>query len=460
VNDALTLRLPQAEGAQQVTAGASTTPGRLRTLSLLVALGSGLLAALGTAAVVTTQSTIDGIGQSTVPAIIDSQKIHESLADADRSAANAFLSGGAEAPGPSQQYAMDMMAAHDGLEQASEANAVGPRATQQLRQIMDDVMDYVGLVETARAYNRQGFPLGATYLRAASRLMHRPQDGILARVDALGTLNSENLDREGTSIWLAAATLAVFYLVACVILGLLLYTQGFLRSRFRRRQSPRVLAATILLIFLASGLALQAFYTYRNVEDAQLQAFARLQTLWQVRSLAVDANGNQSLSLIARGNGAAFDAAFKAETKQLVDRPLTDQLVDAAARGDVRFKGLLADEIEMATYPGEREAAVKALHAYQQFLQIDATVRDQAATNHEGAVSLTLGQGPGQLGAAFADLDRWLNRALTIDQAKYNEAIAAARPNPVVDAGVLLCAFGIALLVFWGLAPRIAEYTK
>src|SRR5215470_15998788 len=154
--------MPSTEAAEGVRAPASTTPGRLRTLSLLVALGSGLLAVLGTAAVIATQSTIDGIGHSTVPAIIDTQKIHESLADADRSAANAFLSGGAEAPGPSQQYSMDMMAAHDGLEQASEANAVGPRATQELRQVMDDVMDYVGLVEAARTYNRQGFPLGAT----------------------------------------------------------------------------------------------------------------------------------------------------------------------------------------------------------------------------------------------------------------------------------------------------------
>ena len=460
MSDVLTLGVRPAEGAQPVPARASTTPRRLRTLSLLVALGSGLLAALGTAAVVTTQSTIDGMGHSTVPAIIDSQKIHESLADADRSAANAFLSGGIEALGPSQQYSVDMMAAHDGLEQASEANAVGPRATQELRQVMDDVMDYVGLVETARAYNRQGFPLGATYLRAASRLMHQPQDGILARVDALGTLNSENLDREGTSMWLAAGTLAVFYLVAIVVFGLLLFTQGFLRSRFRRRQSPGVLAGTILLISLAGGLAVQAFYTYRNVEDAQLHAVARLQTLWQVRSLAVDANGNQSLSLIARGNGGIFDDAFRAETKQLVDRPLTDQLVDDAARGDVRFKGLLADEIQTSTYPGEHEAAVRALRAYQQFLQIDAAVRDQAATNPDGAVSLALGRGPGQLGAAFADLDGWLNRAITIDQAKYDEATAAARPNLVVEIGVLLCAFGIALLVFLGLAPRIAEYTR
>ena len=458
MNQALSLRMPSTEAADGVRARASTTPGRLRTLSLLVALGSGLLAVLGTAVVIATQSTIDGIGHSTVPAIIDAQKIHESLADADRSAANAFLSGGAEAPGPSQQYANDMTAAHDGLEHASEANAAGPQATEELRQIMTEVVDYVGLVETARTYNRQGFPLGATYLRAASTLMHQPQSGILARVDALGSLDSQNLEREGTTIWLAAATLAVFYLFAIALLGLLLHTQGFLRARFRRRQSPRVLAAMVLLIAVAGGLAVQAFYTYSNLEDAQLQAFARLQTLWRARSLAVDANGNQSLSLIARGNGARFDDAFKAETKGLVDRPLTDQLVDAAARGDVRFKGLLADEIQAGAFPGEREAAVKALRAYQQFLQIDTAVRDQAPGNYDGAVALTLGQGPGQLGAAFADLDNWLNRAIIIDQAKYGDAIGAARPNVAVDAGVPLCAAGIALLVFWGLRPRIAEY--
>src|SRR5262249_60992133 len=111
------------------------------------------------------------------------------------------------------------------------------------------------------------------------------------------------------------------------------------------RASPLVLAATVLLIAVAGGLAVQAFYTYSNLEDAQLQAFARLQTLWRARSLAVDANGNQSLSLIARGNGARFDDAFKAETKGLVDRPVTDPLADAAAPGAVRFEGCHADRV-------------------------------------------------------------------------------------------------------------------
>jgi hypothetical protein len=38
---------------------------------------------------------IDGIGLTTVPAMIDAQRIHAILADADREAADAFLTGGA-----------------------------------------------------------------------------------------------------------------------------------------------------------------------------------------------------------------------------------------------------------------------------------------------------------------------------------------------------------------------------
>src|SRR5262249_57505481 len=118
----------------------------------------------------------------------------------------------------------------------------------------------------------------------------------------------------------------------------------------------------------------------------------------------------------------------------------------------------VGEESERGGLRGEGEGGVKALGAYQQLLQIDTAVRDQAAGNYDGAVALTLGQGPGQLGAAFADLDNWLNRAIIIDQAKYDDAIGAARPNVAVDAGVPLCAAGIALLVLWGLRPPIAEY--
>ena len=457
MTQALTLRMPadeEALGARPRT----STPVLLRRLSILVAVAAAMLTLVGTAAVVLTRNTVDSVGHRTVPAIIDSQKIHEALADADRSAANDFLSGGVEVGGPRQQYQSDISTVTSELEQAAEHNSVGSQGSTVLQRVSAKVTEYTGMVETARAYNRVGYPVGATYLRTASRLMHDPKTGILVDIDALDRLNNQDLGRENAQMWVAAGALAGFYLVALGVLAMLVYTQGFLRARFRRRRNPRVLAATALLIVLAGGLGVQVAVTYINLEQAQLHAFGRLHVLWQARSLAVDANGNESLSLISRGAGAAFDDAFKAEAKQLVDRPLTDSLIEAAARGDVGFNGLLADEIRDATFPGERDAAVKALRAYQQFLQIDQTVRGKSATDREGAVTLALGSGPGQLGAAFADMDTWLGEAIQIVRDRYDAAIATASPSLGLDAGVPLCAFMIAVLVFWGLSARRAEY--
>lgn len=457
MSEALSLRIPPAEEAERGRPRTST-PARLRSLSLAVMVGAGVLALAGTAALALTQTTIDSIGHRTVPAIIDAQKIHESLADADRSAANDFLSGGVELGAPRKQYLSDINAATSQLQQASEHNAVGSKASRKLQDVSAKVTEYTGLVETARAYNRVGYPVGATYLRTSSRLMHDPQAGILVDVDALDRLNYQDLGRENTLILIAAGALAAFYIVGLGLLVILAYTQGFVRTRFRRRRNLGVLAAMVLLLVLGGGLGVQASYTYVNIREAQLQTFNRLHLLWQARSLAVDANGNESLSLIARGTGASFDEAFKAQTKQLVDRPLTDATIDAAARGDVRFKGMLADEIKGATFAGERDAAVLTLRAYQQFLQIDQAVRDKAASDRDGAVALALGSGPGQLGAAFAALDASLGKVIGLIRERYDAAIATASPNLTLDAGVPLCALAIVLFVYWGLKPRLAEY--
>jgi hypothetical protein len=451
-------RLGLRESVQGLRERASTTPGRLWTMSLALVAVSGLLWLAGSSTVVTAQSRVDDIGHRSGPAVIDAQKIHESLADADRSAANAFLSSSAQNSEPRQRYQRDIALATHDLEQAAEHNTAGSQAGRDLQAVSAAVAQYTGLVEAARANDRQGFPVGAAYLRAASRLMHQPGDGILARVDSLATVNSSNASAEYASLWYAAALLAVFFAFGALLFALLLSTQGFVRRRFRRRRNNRLMVATALLALLSGAMAAQALYTYRNLQAAEEEAFPRLHQLWQARATVADINGNESLSLIARGNGSAFDQAFKAETLQLVDRPLTDTLVDDAARGQVHFKGLLADEIRQAGFPGEREAALKALRAYRQFLEADTAVRARAAGDHEGAVALALGSAPGQLGAAFADLDAALGAAIDIDQREFDAAIARATPSVALNLAIPLCSLGIALLAVSGLQPRIAEY--
>src|SRR3989442_7630635 len=85
-----------------------TTPGHLQLTIGLVAVTAGLLGLIGTGIAVVAEATIGSIQTQTIPSITEAESIRGTLSDADRSEANAFLAGGAEAPGPRQRYLGDL----------------------------------------------------------------------------------------------------------------------------------------------------------------------------------------------------------------------------------------------------------------------------------------------------------------------------------------------------------------
>jgi hypothetical protein len=417
---------------------AATTPGRLRALSVGVAAGAGLLWLVGSAVLAGSAGALDGIGRGTVPAIVLTQQIHVALAAADRAAANAFLSGGVEIVEPRTEYEIDIATATRDLEQAAEQTRAGRAASVQLQAIGVELTQYTGLVEQARANNRQGFPIGVAYLRDASGLMHRPGDGILARVDAVGVLNGRDLAGEDAALTFSLAAAGAFLVLAVSVLGLLGYTQLFVRRRFNRQVSDGLLAAAAGVLVLTGWMGAQAAHTAVAAGTAE-QAYARIHDLWLARSLADDADGNVSLSLAAVGGGDQFDLAFAAETRQLGD--------------------LLAAEIRDARFPGERDAAGRAQGTYRQFLSADAAVRNAAGQGDEGGAAATaLGTRPGQLAVVFGELDEALGDTIAVVQAQFGSSIDAASSPLGLDVGLPCLAAAIALLTLWGLEPRIAEY--
>src|SRR6266853_325370 len=82
----------------------------------------------------------------------------------------AFLSGGLEPLAARHRYLADIAEAASSLESAT-AVAGQSAAAADLARISADLPIYTGEVETARADNRLGLPLGAAYLREASGLM-------------------------------------------------------------------------------------------------------------------------------------------------------------------------------------------------------------------------------------------------------------------------------------------------
>src|SRR6266581_7886662 len=100
----------------------------------------------------------------------DLQQIYRALSDADATAASAFLSGGLEPIAARRRYQADIAQAAAHLESATAAAGHSP-AARDLARLSAGLPVYAGEVETARADNRLGLPLGAAYLREASSLM-------------------------------------------------------------------------------------------------------------------------------------------------------------------------------------------------------------------------------------------------------------------------------------------------
>ena len=98
------------------------------------------------------------------------QNLYAALSAADAAAASAFLSGGIETAAMRAQYQQALADAASALADAT-AGATDRHTRTAVAEISAQLAAYTGLVEAARANNRQGFPIGSAYLREASSLM-------------------------------------------------------------------------------------------------------------------------------------------------------------------------------------------------------------------------------------------------------------------------------------------------
>ena len=201
------LDLP-GQAVRAIVRSAARTPGRLTVIAVglvLLSLFTGLIATLS---VQNRNDTITGLIDHREPLAAASQQVYRSLSDADATAASAFLSIGTEPAALRQRYERDVAEAGAALAKAASDSAGVEGAAAPVDTLSRQMPVYTGLVETARANNRQGFPAGASYLREASELMRAkilPAAQDLYRVDAqrlvdeqVPRLRPEALRRQGT----------------------------------------------------------------------------------------------------------------------------------------------------------------------------------------------------------------------------------------------------------------------
>jgi hypothetical protein len=231
--------------------------------------------------------------------LIRAQALKVELLRADALATNAFLVGGLESPDQRAAYDDALTAVTEGIAAAAEAQ---PADREVLARLNSAVLGYASTMELARANNRQGLPVGGAYLRQASSEL---RSSALPLTDALVTANSERAESamSGQHPWL----LVWPALLAIVVL---LVVNRWIAVRFRRFVNVGLAVAGLAV--LAAGVVAVVVAGARSGDNGVVResSYAVVVEGAAARTAGNDAKSDESLRLVARGSGQAFEDAW------------------------------------------------------------------------------------------------------------------------------------------------------
>jgi hypothetical protein len=321
---------PAVTPAGRFSAGLATTPGRLALATTVAVVACLLLGVTGFLAGNSQSAALHG-AQRDAAQLVGTQELRNDLVSADATATNAFLVGGLEPTEARARYEASLSEAAEAVPSLA-ATARGAGEAADLATISDAVQRYAGLVESARANNRQGFPVGAAYLDQASAAL---RDEVLPTLDEVAVSTSQRVDDDMGSVSLAQALL-LFVLLGLVALGAV---QLWLARRTHRVLNTGLAASSVALLvggLVATAAVLGGNGVARSVASGP---YAATVATSQALSLATDAKSMESFTLIKRGSGADFEESYQTSLAGA-----QDLLVEAqdAVGGDTTSQDLLA----------------------------------------------------------------------------------------------------------------------
>ena len=319
----------------RVTQLRHTSPGRLRLiLAALLTLGlvTGLVAGLAANAA---RSGTGDLGNRAQPLMVEAESIYSALADADTTAAQAFLTGGLEPPALTARYDADLARAMAALTSAARRTPDDGATADAVRALSSGVPRYADLVATARANNRQGLPVGAAYLSAASQLN---RDTLLPQAKALFTAAQQEVDRgyagSRSTAWVVLLAVLILALLVTLILA-----QRYLSRATHRTFNLPLLGATLATLLLALGAGGVLIAQRAHLDRAAADGSVPVANLADLRILALNERGDEALTLVARGGSDANERDFRAAVADAgarLTRIARD--VDGGVAGDLRAR--------------------------------------------------------------------------------------------------------------------------
>jgi hypothetical protein len=312
--------------------------------------------------------------------------------------------------------------------------SVGPH--KSLATITEQLPIYSGLVEAARADNRQALPVGAAYMRQASLVL---TSLVLPAAEHLFAIEARQLNddyRSGTG----ADALVVLAVAIAVSLALLVLTQIYLARISRRILNLPALIATgvfaTVSVWSLSGLAGEG----SALATAQHRGSDPVELLSATTVLLSRARTDESLALVNRGSDETDPADFTAVIRSLAPR-----------RGLIGQVSTLAQQTGTSA-PGNRlaldfmsyQAQVERIDSLESSGELGAATREASSSSAVAIENRLSDNLAGQIASA---------------QTRFTRAAQDAR-NSLSGLSVaipVLTAISAALALI-GLRQRLAEY--
>jgi hypothetical protein len=406
---------PRQALVRRVTGLARSTPGRLSLIIVVLVVASLASGSLTTWSVIRQARALEDLSTRSEPLAHAAQEVYRALQDADATAASAFLSGGLEPVRLRERYEAD-------IEQAQAALSVATASSPDLTATLSALLPvYTGLIETARTNNRQGFPVGAAYLREASGLMRTQLLPAAQELYRAETAQVGRAQDEADFPW-ASVLVALAFVIALVLV------QRYLTRKTNRLLNVGLLVATAAAVVSLLWVTTVSVLVMRDVADSRT-ASAKVDVLAQARIATLTARGEETLTLVARGAGQTYEKNF----------------VEVSER--------LEDQLEQAQRLEHTEAVDQAMRHFRQWQQVHQRIRQaDDAGQYNDAVALI--DNP-----YFDSLDQDLVRAIGDARQDFSDEVAVARAALAgTVVGVLVLAVISAAGSTMGLWQRLKEY--
>jgi hypothetical protein len=415
---------------------ATSTPAKLTLLRAAFIVLAVVFAVGGAFGINRRANAINGV-RTSASQLLALQDIQVRIVHADAIASSSYLVGGQEDPAQRTAYLDEIAKAGDGL--VSVSGAATDSDLEQLSEASRLLGSYVGLVEQARANNRQGFPVGATYQRQANGIVNNTDPDspdIVSSLQAVeasqrNQINDNLATAHHAGVWLQATGLL---LLVALVLG-----SWWMSIAFRRILNiPIAVAALLLVLLLVIGGTTQAG-AVSDTDGAVGTQLEGADNAAQARAAAFEAHSQEALTLINRGNGTANEANWK----------LGNDIVLQELK-----KGL-------GTATGLSDQAQAAYEQYR-LAHFDIRVLDNGG-NWDRAVAASLGRIPTQTAInaadAFNTFDTVATQIATTEGSNASARLSdAVSPLNTLRDIVFLAGLVVAALVALGCGQRLKEY--